>query len=154
MKVLTYRQQQEFRYEFCWVHFNQTTYIRWLDFIEIDENATKVSQNMSGLVAITWESFSKFVDSELNPDQDRLYLTMYSSRDCVNRENETEIYDCFDTWFEENNGTKAPEYYIYTPLDDQVFVNVNSIHASDVLDGPRDVFMFIIMMFCLFGSLK
>ena len=150
MKVLTYRQQKEFKYEFLLGSFQPENYsdsLNDLDFIEIDENATQISFNMSGLIAITWESFTKFVDQELD-NKDKLYLTMYSSRDCVNKENETEIYDCFETWWDENNGTTAPEYYIYTPLNDQVFIDVNSIHASDVLDGPRDVFMFIIMMFC------
>lgn len=50
--------------------------------------------------------------------------------------------------FEANNGTQAPEYYIYTELDNNIQINLNSVHASDVLDHPRDVLMFIILMFC------
>ena len=149
MSVLTYRQMQSMNYSFALGSFQPNNFsLEILSQLTPDPDASEISQNMSGLLAISWQEFTEFVDTTLKDKNENLFIAMYSNEECKDDQNRTEIYDCFDNWWEANNGSTAPEYFIYTELNDPIFVDVNSIHASDVLDGPRDVFMFIIMMFC------
>eukprot|EP01083_Nonionella_stella_P004722 13720_1 len=147
MHVLTYRQQREYEYEYILGSFQSNVSI---DELNPDTNATVITNTSDNLIAVTWDSFTRFVDTTLKGEE-TLYITQYSSRICINKEdNTTEINDCFMKWYELNNRSDSamPEHFIYTELDESIYVDVNSIHASDILDGPRDVFMFILMMFC------
>eukprot|EP01084_Bolivina_argentea_P173389 300303_1 len=147
ISMVTYRQEKSYNYQYMLGSFQPENF-SIIDLIT-DPNAPSISANMSGAIPITWESFSEFVDSDLRNIENNLYLTMYSSSRCINiNSNTTDIYQCFNDWYKKTNQTAAPYYYIYTFINKTIFVDVNSIHASEVLDGPRDVFMFIIMMFC------
>eukprot|EP01084_Bolivina_argentea_P264717 448519_1 len=116
--VLTYRQQREYEYEYILGSFQSNLSVADLD-LNTDTNATVLTTNTSRLIAITWDSFTQFVDTTL-ADEQTLYITQYSSRICVNKEtNATEINNCFRDWFVSNNRTESPlpEYFIYTRLD-------------------------------------
>ena len=138
ISILTYRQQQEYNYKFLLGSFQPKNFS--LDDLEliIDDNASSIG-NMSGLIPITWDSFSSFVDNELDSDTssatitDQLFITMYSSNKCVDDDNNTDIYDCWEEWLDFYNlsDQELPKYYIYTQVNG-TFIDVNSIHASDV----------------------
>eukprot|EP00485_Elphidium_margaritaceum_P009927 CAMPEP_0202687862 /NCGR_PEP_ID=MMETSP1385-20130828/3442_1 /ASSEMBLY_ACC=CAM_ASM_000861 /TAXON_ID=933848 /ORGANISM="Elphidium margaritaceum" /LENGTH=495 /DNA_ID=CAMNT_0049342713 /DNA_START=29 /DNA_END=1516 /DNA_ORIENTATION=- len=154
MSILTYRQMEDYDYAYLLGSIQPSNFsvqIEGLDHLDINETATPLSNDTSGLFPVSWPNWIAFVDEYLEPSaQDTMYILQYSKKYCVKTgTNETEINQCFEDWVVANNASgEDVEYFVYTPLSQQIDVNVNSIDASTTLDGPRDVFIFIIMMFC------
>eukprot|EP01083_Nonionella_stella_P069616 185675_1 len=92
------------------------------------------------LVNVSWNSLSELVANTQSTSP--LYIVQYSATEC------TDLSTCFSEYVRENE--LSNEGFAYTRIDKEHQMNVNSEVTSKLLDGPRDVFQFIIMfILCL-----